>query len=109
MVPIGTLFTRFRRAARNGQGYGKEVNLITSGEHTEIDTGGRAVGRSTWFIWSEMRYHGIEPRLLVNRINRPPAPSISTPLIRGNSVLIEVEDDGAGPISSTKAAVKLGW
>jgi Chemotaxis protein histidine kinase and related kinases len=40
MVPIGTPFTRFRRATREmARATGKEVTLVTSGEHTEVDTG----------------------------------------------------------------------
>ncbi|MCX5727794.1 MAG: Hpt domain-containing protein, partial [Nitrospirae bacterium] len=40
MVPVGTPFTRFRRATREmARATGKEVTLVTSGEHTEVDTG----------------------------------------------------------------------
>ena len=40
MVPVGTPFTRFRRAIREiARASNKEVSLVTSGEHTEVDTG----------------------------------------------------------------------
>jgi chemosensory pili system protein ChpA (sensor histidine kinase/response regulator) len=39
MVPVGTPFTRFHRATREmARATGKEVALVTSGEHTEVDT-----------------------------------------------------------------------
>ena len=63
MVPIGTPFTRFRRAAREmARTTGKEVNLVTSGEHTEIDTGvvERLVDPLVHLVRNAV-YHGIEP------------------------------------------------
>ncbi|MBM3854363.1 MAG: hypothetical protein FJ399_14595, partial [Verrucomicrobia bacterium] len=39
MIPIGTPFTRFRRAIREvARASNKEVSLVTSGEHTQVDT-----------------------------------------------------------------------
>jgi chemosensory pili system protein ChpA (sensor histidine kinase/response regulator) len=113
MVPIGTPFTRFRRAAREmARATGKEVNLVTSGEHTEIDTGvvERLVDPLVHLVRNAV-YHGIEPagtRLSQGKL------AVGTIYLhaahRGNSVLIEVEDDGAGlDIAKIKAkAVRLG-
>ena len=113
MVPIGTPFTRFRRAAREmARATGKEVNLVTSGEHTEIDTGvvERLVDPLVHLVRNAV-YHGIE--VPASRLNQG-KPAVGTIYLhaahRGNSVLIEVEDDGAGlDIEKIKAkAIKLG-
>ena len=113
MVPIGTPFTRFRRAAREmARATGKEVNLITSGEHTEIDTGvvERLVDPLVHLVRNAV-YHGIEPAAARVAQGKPAAGTIYLHAAhRGNSVLIEVEDDGAGlDLVKIKAkAVKLG-
>jgi chemosensory pili system protein ChpA (sensor histidine kinase/response regulator) len=113
MVPIGTPFTRFRRAAREmARATGKEVNLVTSGEHTEIDTGvvERLVDPLVHLVRNAV-YHGIEPAAVRRVQGKPQAGTIYLHAAhRGNSVLIEVEDDGAGlDIAKIKAkAVKLG-
>ena len=113
MVPIGTPFTRFRRAAREmARATGKEVNLVTSGEHTEIDTGvvERLVDPLVHLVRNAV-YHGIEPA--ETRLGQG-KPAVGTIYLhaahRGNSVLIEVEDDGAGlDIAKIKdKAIKLG-
>jgi chemosensory pili system protein ChpA (sensor histidine kinase/response regulator) len=113
MVPIGTPFTRFRRAAREmARTTGKEVNLVTSGEHTEIDTGvvERLVDPLVHLVRNAV-FHGIEPAAVRVAQGKPAAGTVYLHAAhRGNSVLIEVEDDGAGlDLSRIKAkAVKLG-
>ena len=113
MVPIGTPFTRFRRAAREmARATGKEVNLVTSGEHTEIDTGvvERLVDPLVHLVRNAV-YHGIEPAGVRVAQGKPAVGTIYLHAAhRGNSVLIEVEDDGAGlDLAKIKAkAVKLG-
>ncbi len=113
MVPIGTPFTRFRRAAREmARATGKEVNLVTSGEHTEIDTGvvERLVDPLVHLVRNAV-YHGIELPGTRLAQGKPAVGSIYLHAAhRGNSVLIEVEDDGAGlDIAKIKAkAIKLG-
>ncbi len=113
MVPIGTPFTRFRRAAREmARATGKEVNLVTSGEHTEIDTGvvERLVDPLVHLVRNAV-YHGIEPAGTRLSQGKPAAGTVYLHAAhRGNSVIIEVEDDGAGlDIGKIKTkAVKLG-
>lgn len=113
MVPIGTPFTRFRRAAREmARATGKDVNLVTSGEQTEIDTGvvERLVDPLVHLVRNAV-YHGIEPAAVRLAQGKPAAGTIYLHAAhRGNSVLIEVEDDGAGlDLAKIKAkAVKLG-
>ncbi|OQW37512.1 MAG: hypothetical protein A4E19_12585 [Nitrospira sp. SG-bin1] len=99
MVPIGTPFTRFRRAVRDiARTSNKEVSLVTSGEQTEVDTGivERLVDPLVHLVRNAV-YHGIEPA--ADRIAKG-KPAVGTVYLhaahRGNSVIIEVEDDGAG-------------
>ncbi|MEK7235168.1 MAG: Hpt domain-containing protein, partial [Nitrospirota bacterium] len=99
MVPIGTPFTRFRRATREmARATGKEVTLVTSGEHTEVDTGvvERLVDPLVHLVRNAV-YHGIEPAAVRVSQGKPAAGTIYLHAAhRGNAVLIEVEDDGAG-------------
>jgi len=99
MVPIGTPFTRFRRATREmARATGKEVTLVTSGEHTEVDTGvvERLVDPLVHLVRNAV-FHGIEPAATRVAKGKPAAGSIYLHAShRGNAVLIEVEDDGAG-------------
>ena len=99
MVPIGTPFTRFRRATREmARATGKDVTLVTSGEHTEVDTGvvERLVDPLVHLVRNAV-YHGIE--LAAVRVSKG-KPATGTIYLhaahRGSAVLIEVEDDGAG-------------
>jgi chemosensory pili system protein ChpA (sensor histidine kinase/response regulator) len=99
MVPVGTPFTRFRRATREmARATGKEVSLVTSGEHTEVDTGvvERLVDPLIHLVRNAV-YHGIEPAAVRMSKGKPAAGTIYLHAAhRGSSVLIEVEDDGAG-------------
>lgn len=113
MVPIGTPFTRFRRAVREiARASNKEASLITSGEQTEVDTGvvERLVDPLVHLVRNAV-YHGIEPA--ADRVAKG-KPAIGTVYLhavhRGNSVIIEVEDDGAGlDMDKIRAkAVKIG-
>ncbi|MEC4889936.1 MAG: Hpt domain-containing protein [Nitrospira sp.] len=113
MVPVGTPFTRFRRAIREiARASGKEVSLVTSGEHTEVDTGivERLVDPLVHLVRNAV-YHGIESA--ADRLAKG-KPAVGTVYLhaahRGNSIIIEVEDDGAG-LDLKKIrdkAVKLG-
>lgn len=113
MVPVGTPFTRFRRAIREiARASGKEVSLVTSGEHTEVDTGivERLVDPLVHLVRNAV-YHGIESA--AERLAKG-KPAVGTVYLhaahRGNSIIIEVEDDGGG-LDFKKIrdkAVKLG-
>ncbi|MBH0206529.1 MAG: hybrid sensor histidine kinase/response regulator [Nitrospira sp.] len=99
MVPIGTPFVRFRRAVRDcARALHKEAVLVTSGENTEVDTGivERLVDPLVHLVRNAV-YHGIE--LPSDRLARgkPAAGTIHLRAAhRGNSIVIEVEDDGGG-------------
>lgn len=99
MVPIGTPFTRFRRAIREiARASGKEVSLVTSGEHTEVDTGivERLVDPLVHLVRNAV-YHGIEPTGIRVAKGKPAVGTVYLHAAhRGNSIIIEVEDDGAG-------------
>lgn len=99
MVPIGTPFTRFRRAIREiARASGKEVSLVTSGEHTEVDTGivERLVDPLVHLVRNAV-YHGIEPAGIRVAKGKPAVGTVYLHAAhRGNSIIIEVEDDGAG-------------
>jgi len=99
MVPVGTPFTRFRRAIREtAKALDKQVSLVTSGEHTEVDTGiVEGLVDPLVHLVRNAVYHGIEsPGERVAR-GKPPAGTIYLHAAhRGNSIVIEVEDDGAG-------------
>lgn len=113
MVPIGTPFTRFRRAAREmARGCGKEVAVVVSGEHTEVDTGvvDRLVDPLVHLVRNAV-YHGIEKPAVRVAQGKPAGGTIWLRAAhRGNSVVIEVEDDGAGiEVEGVKTkAIRLG-
>jgi chemosensory pili system protein ChpA (sensor histidine kinase/response regulator) len=99
MVPVGTPFTRFHRATREmARATGKEVTLITSGQHTEVDTVvvERLVDPLIHLVRNAV-YHGIELAAVRVSKGKPAAGTVYLHAAhRGNVVLIEVEDDGAG-------------
>ena len=99
MVPIGTPFTRFHRATREmARATGKEVTLVTSGDHTEVDTGvvERLVDPLVHLVRNAV-YHGIETAGVRVAKGKPAAGTIYLHAAhRGSAVVIEVEDDGAG-------------
>ncbi len=113
MVPIGTPFTRFRRAVREmARVTGKDVTLVTSGEQTKVDTGvvERLVDPLVHLVRNAV-YHGVEaPALRVAR-GKPATGTVYLHAAhRGNAIVIEVEDDGGGlDLERIKAkAVSLG-
>jgi chemosensory pili system protein ChpA (sensor histidine kinase/response regulator) len=99
MVPIGTPFTRFHRATREmARATRKEVRLVTSGDQTEVDTAvvERLVDPLIHLVRNAV-YHGIEPASIRASKGKSAAGTIYLHAVhRGNAVLIEVEDDGAG-------------
>jgi chemosensory pili system protein ChpA (sensor histidine kinase/response regulator) len=113
IVPIGTPFTRFKRAVREmARQTGKDVELVTSGEQTEVDTAvvERLVDPLVHMVRNSV-FHGIEPAEVRAARGKPAKGTIYLHAAhRGNSVIIEVEDDGAGlDVEKIKAkAVAVG-
>ena len=113
MVPIGTPFVRFQRAVREMARFtGKQVSLVTSGEHTEVDTNvvERLVDPLIHLVRNAV-YHGIESTEVRVSCGKPAMGTVYiTASHRGSAVVIEVEDDGGGiDIAKIKAkGVTLG-
>ncbi len=113
IVPIGTPFTRFKRAVREmARSTGKDVELVTSGEQTEVDTVvvERLVDPLVHMVRNSV-YHGIETPDIRKANGKPAKGTVYLHAAhRGNSVVIEVEDDGAGlDVDKIKAkAVAVG-
>ena len=99
MVPIGTPFTRFRRAIRDmARTSQKDVSLVTSGEQTEVDTNivERLVDPLVHLVRNAV-YHGIERPADRVLKGKPAGGTVHLHAAhRGNAVIIEVKDDGAG-------------
>lgn len=99
MAPIGPLFERFRRVIRDLTiSSGKEVALRISGEKTELDK--RMIDELSDPLIHMVRNsvdHGLEAPLVRERVGKPRCGVVSLQAVhRGNSVIITVNDDGAG-------------
>lgn len=99
MVPIGALFTRFQKAVREtARTVGKPVEVVFSGANTEVDAG--VVQRLADPLIHIMRNavaHGIEPAAARTAAGKSETGTVYlNALNRGNTVVIEIEDDGAG-------------
>lgn len=99
MVPIGPLFARFRRVVRDiSKSTGKEVELVLRGETTELDK--RMIdelGDPLTHMVRNSVDHGIEPPDVREKNGKPrTAKVILEASHRGNSICIDVIDDGAG-------------
>jgi len=113
MVPIGALFTRFQRAVREmARTVGKPVEVIFSGADTEVDAGiVQRLADPLIHIMRNAVAHGIEPAVARAAAGKPGTGTVYlTAVNRGNQVVIEIEDDGAGMnLEKIKAkAVALG-
>ncbi len=113
MVPIGALFTRFQKAVREtARTVGKPVEVVFSGANTEVDAG--VVQRLADPLIHIMRNavaHGIEPAAARAAAGKSETGTVYLNAFnRGNTVVIEIEDDGAGlNVEKIKAkAVALG-
>lgn len=111
MVPIRQLFGRLKRLLRSSQN--KAYQLITSGEGVEIDAAIlEEVLEPLLHLVRNAATHGIEPaetRLAAGK--RAEGTIFLRALHQGNSIVIEVEDDGQGiDVARVKAqAVTRGF
>ena len=99
MVPLGQVFDKLARIVRQiSREHDKQVNLVITGAETEIDK--LIVEELSDPLMHMMRNaidHGIEVRDERMRVGKPPVGTIALNAFqKGNHVLIEVEDDGAG-------------
>lgn len=99
MVPIERVFNRFPRMVRDlSRELGKEINLNISGEETELDrTVIDEIGEPLIHLIRNAIDHGIEDKHQRMNSKKASAGSIALRAFQdGNSVVIEVEDDGQG-------------
>lgn len=113
MVPLGQAFDKLARVVRQiSREHDKQVNLVVTGAETEIDK--LIVEELSDPLMHMIRNaidHGIEPREERLRHGKPPVGTIALNAFqKGNQVVIEVEDDGAGmdPQLLVEAAVRRG-
>ncbi len=99
MLPIGPLFARFKRVIRDiTRANGKNIKLVIKGEKTELDK--RMIdelGDPLIHMVRNSADHGIE--LPEDRIaaGKPPEGTVTLDAFhRGNSIVIQVTDDGKG-------------
>ncbi len=99
MLPVGEVFHRFNRLVRElSETRNKEIELVVTGEETELDKG--VLEKITDPLVHLIRNaidHGIEEREERLEKGKPPKGRIHLSAFQmGDSVFIEVEDDGRG-------------
>ena len=99
MVPLGQVFDRLARVVRQiSRDVGKEIRLVITGAETEIDK--LIVEELSDPLMHMIRNaidHGIEPSEQRTQVGKPEAGTIALNAFqKGNHVMIEIEDDGAG-------------
>jgi two-component system chemotaxis sensor kinase CheA len=113
MVPLGQSFDKLARIVRQiSREHGKEVKLVVTGAETEIDKLiVEELSDPLMHIIRNAIDHGIEMPEARARVGKPPVGTIALNAFqKGNHVVIEVEDDGAGmdPAALLSAAVQRG-
>lgn len=99
MVPIETVFNRFPRMIRDvSKKLEKEIDLVMSGEETELDrTVIDEIGEPLIHLLRNAADHGLETTKERIEIGKSKRGTIKLQAYQdGNSVVIEVEDDGKG-------------
>ncbi len=113
MVPVQTVFSRFPRLVRDlSRKSDKQVELITEGEETELDKSVvEVIGDPLVHLIRNSVDHGIEPEDVRIKAGKNPVGKVWLRAYhRGNSVALEVEDDGRGidPEKMRQSAVSKG-
>ena len=99
MVPIGTLFSRFRRLVHDlSRELGKEIEFITSGEDTELDkTMIERLADPLVHLIRNAVDHGLEDADRRLKAGKPAKGTVRLSAVyAGAEVAISVTDDGAG-------------
>jgi two-component system, chemotaxis family, sensor kinase CheA len=99
MVPIGTLFSRFRRLIHDlSRDLGKEIEFITSGEDTELDkTMIERLADPLVHLIRNSVDHGLENADKRLAVGKPAKGTVRLSAVyAGAEVAISVTDDGAG-------------
>lgn len=113
MVPVSSVFSRFPRLVRDlSRKSGKEVDLIMEGEETELDKSVvEVIGDPLVHLIRNSVDHGIEPEEQRLAQGKPAKGKVTLRAFhKGNSVAIEIEDDGKGidPNVMREVAIKKG-
>lgn len=113
MVPVASVFSRFPRLVRDlSRKSGKEVELILEGEETELDKSVvEVIGDPLVHLIRNSVDHGIETEAERVAKGKPIKGRVTLRAYhKGNSVAIEVEDDGHGldPEKLREVAVRKG-
>lgn len=113
MVPVASVFSRFPRLVRDlSRKSGKEVDLVLEGEETELDKSVvEVIGDPLVHLIRNAVDHGIESES--ERVAQGKSTKGKVTLRayhKGNSVAIEIEDDGKGldPDKLREVAIKKG-
>ncbi|MFN7952420.1 MAG: chemotaxis protein CheA [bacterium] len=99
MLPIGSTFNRFTRLVRDlGRQLGKQIEMRTSGENTELDkTVLEKIADPLVHLIRNSIDHGVEPPEQRRAAGKPEVGVVHLNAFhQGSSVVIEVRDDGAG-------------
>jgi two-component system chemotaxis sensor kinase CheA len=99
MVKIGGVFDRFKRVVHDiSRELGKEINLVISGEDTELDkTLVEQIADPLTHLVRNSMDHGIEAADVRAARGKPPAGTVTLNAFHDSgSVVIEVGDDGGG-------------
>ena len=113
MLPIGTAFSKFRRLVRDlSSELGKEIELVTRGEETELDkTVLERLGDPLVHLIRNSIDHGIDmPEERKRAGKRPEGKILLEAEHSGSEVLIRITDDGKGMDAEVirKKAVEKG-
>ncbi len=113
MVPVASVFSRFPRLVRDlSRKSGKEVDLILEGEETELDKSVvEVIGDPLVHLIRNSVDHGIEPQEDRVAAGKPiKGRVVLRAFHKGNSVAIEIEDDGKGidPDKMREVAIRKG-
>lgn len=113
MVPVSSVFSRFPRLVRDlSRKSGKEVDLIMEGEETELDKSVvEVIGDPLVHLIRNSVDHGIESEEVRLAAGKPAKGKVTLRAFhKGNSVAIEIEDDGKGidPAKMREIAIRKG-
>jgi two-component system, chemotaxis family, sensor kinase CheA len=99
MMPIGSIFSRFKRLVHDlSRELGKEINLVTEGEDTELDKSVLdQLAEPLVHLVRNSADHGVETAAERLAKGKPAQGTIRLAAAhRGSDVVVTIEDDGAG-------------